>query len=59
MALGQLSGSCVLSAAFLLLGVVCVPLALLLGVGGCQMSLRAGRAALAEDVGSDAAAPWC
>ena len=36
-----------LGAAFLLLGVVCVPLALLLGVGGCQMSLRAGRAALA------------
>ena len=32
-------------------------LALLLGVGGCQMSLRAGRAALAEDVGSDAATP--
>ena len=35
----------------------CVLLALLLGVGGCQMSLRAGRAALAEDVGSDAATP--
>ena len=34
-----------------------MPLALLLGVGGCQMSLRAGRAALAEDVGSDAATP--
>ena len=32
-------------------------LALLLGVGGCQMSLRAGCAALAEDVGSDAATP--
>ena len=46
-----------LGAAFLLLGVVCVPLALLLGVGGCQMSLRAGRAALAEDVGNDAATP--
>ena len=57
MALGQFSGSFVLSAAFLLLGVVCVPLALLLGDGGRQMSLslRAGRAALAEDVGSDAA----
>ena len=51
------SGYFVPSAAFLLLGVVCVPLALLLGVGGCQMSLRAGRAALAEDVGSDAATP--
>ena len=52
-ALGQLSESFVLSAAFLLLGVVCVPLALLLGVGGRQMSLslRAGRAALAEDMG--------
>ena len=49
------SGYFVPSAAFLLLGVVCVPLALLLG--GCQMSLRAGRAALAEDVGSDAATP--
>ena len=51
-ALGQLSESFVLSAAFLLL-------ALLLGVGGRQMSLslRAGRAALAEDMGSDAATP--
>ena len=59
MALGQLSGLFVLSAAFLLLGIVCVALALLLGVGGRQMSLslRAGRAALAEDVGSDAATP--
>ena len=47
--------SFMLCAAFLLLGVVCVPLALLLGVGGCQMSLCAGRAPLAEDVGSDAA----
>ena len=39
--------------AFLLLGVVCVALDLLLGVGGRQMSLslRAGRAALAEDMG--------
>ena len=48
-----------LSAAFLLFGVVCVPLALLLRVGGRQMSLslRAGRAALAEDMGSDAATP--
>ena len=36
------SGSFVLCAAFLLLGVVCVPLALLLGVGGWQISLRAG-----------------
>ena len=46
-ALGQLSESFVLSAAFLLLGVVCVALDLLLGVGGRQMSLslRAGRAA--------------
>ena len=53
MALGQLSESFVLSAAFLLLGVVCVALDLLLGVGGRQMSLslRAGRAALAEDMG--------
>ena len=55
MALGQLSGLFVLSAAFLLLGIVCVALALLLGVGGRQMSLslplRAGRAALAEDMG--------
>ena len=53
------SGSFVMSAAFLLLGVVCVPLALLLGVGGRQMSLplRAGRAALAENMGSDAATP--
>ena len=52
-ALGQLSESFVLSAAFLLLGVVCVALDLLLGVGGRQMSLslRAGRAALAEDMG--------
>ena len=30
----------------LLLGVVCVPPVLLLGVGGWQISLRAGRAAL-------------
>ena len=30
----------------LLLGVVCVPLVLLLGVGGWQISLHAGRAAL-------------
>ena len=55
MALGQLSESFVLSAAFLLLGVVCVALDLLLGVGGRQMSLslplRAGRAALAENMG--------
>ena len=52
-ALGQLSESFVLSAALLLLGVVCVALDLLLGVGGGQMSLslRAGRAALAEDMG--------
>ena len=59
-ALGQLSESFALSAAFLLLGVVCVPLALLLGVGGRQMSLslRAGRAALAEYMGSDAATPY-
>ena len=51
-ALGQLSESFVLSAAFLLLGVVCVALDLLLGVGGRQMSLslRAGRAVLAEDM---------
>ena len=36
-----------------------MPLALLLGVGDRQMSLslRTGRAALAEDVGSDAATP--
>ena len=36
-----------------------MPLALLLGVDGRQMSLslRAGRAALAEDEGSDAATP--
>ena len=53
MALGQLSESFVLSAPFLLLGVVCVALDLLLGVGSRQMSLslRAGRAALAEDMG--------
>ena len=58
--LGSLfSGSFVMSAAFLLLGVVCVPLALLLGVGGWLISLRAGRAALAEDVGSNAATPCC
>ena len=52
-ALGQFSESFVLSAVFLLLGVVCVALDLLLGVGGRQMSLslRAGRAALAEDMG--------
>ena len=52
-ALGQLSESFVLSVALLLLGVVCVALDLLLGVGGHQMSLslRAGRAALAEDMG--------
>ena len=52
-ALGQLCESFVLSAAFLLLGVVCVALDLLLGDGGRQMSLslRAGRAALAEDMG--------
>ena len=39
--------------AFLLLGVVCVALDLLLGVVGRQMSLslRAGRAALTEDMG--------
>ena len=57
-ALGQLSESFVLSA-FLLLGVVCVALDSLLGVGGRQMSLslRAGRAALAGDMGSDAATP--
>ena len=34
-----------------------MPLALLLGVGGWQISLRAGRAALAEELGSDAATP--
>ena len=52
-ALGQFSESFVLSAALLLLGVVCVALDLFLGVGGRQMSLslRAGRAALAEDMG--------
>ena len=40
------SGPFVLCAAFLLLGVVCVPRVLLLGVGGWQISLRAGRKAL-------------
>ena len=59
MALGQLSESFVLSAAFLLLGVVCVALDLLLVVGGRQMSLslRVGRAAFAEDMGNDATTP--
>ena len=57
-ALGQLSESFVLSAAFLLVGVVCVPLALLLGVGGRQMSVAAcWSCSFGWGYGNDAATP--